>query len=65
MDCERYIELSFDQWGYISVSLTVNDFWKSCNGVRKVTELVDWVVYATDKGLTAEQIDEGKNVIDN
>ena len=46
-------------------ALIVNDFWKSCNGIRSATELADWVVYATERLLTDEQIEEGENIIGN
>ena len=40
------------------VNQTIINYWKSCNGVRKVTELADWVSFAGDKDLTDEQIEE-------
>jgi len=60
------------------VNQTLIEFWKSCNGVRKVTELVDWRAFAIDNrdsyyiyttkqeiGLTDEQIEEGEDIIGN
>jgi hypothetical protein len=62
MEGERYSKLT----SYISlVNQTLIEFWKSCNGVRKVTELVDWRAFATDRGLTDEQIEEGEDIIGN
>ena len=55
MESERYSKLTS------IVNQTIIDFWKSCNGVRKVTELVDWATFAADRGLTDEEIEEHWN----
>ena len=61
MDGERYIEL------IDIVNQTIIDYWKSCNGVcgSQSEQVVGWLAFITDKYLTEEQIEEGKDIIGN
>ena len=47
------------------INQIIIDYWKSCNGVcgSQSEQLVGWLAFIEDKGLTDEQIEEGKKII--